>query len=155
MNTATLILNIFIAIGGLAGLSSLFNTLVQRRKTKAETSDIEQNISEKLMNRLDSDNTKVREERDSLRLEVFKAREETENLRIQSEKDVALVKQELRDVLLRMEQYEINQINTRTLIIRLINWSKWAADELSHYKKEDMQQPPIEDLLKNLKITIT
>lgn len=128
-----LIFNILVAVGGLAGISSLLNTLLSNKRVRAEAADIEQTISDKVLKNVSADNDKLRGERDELIKEIANI------------KQTALATQQ------RMEAYEWEQHETRMLVVRLINWARRAHEELKYHGSE-MEPPPMNDLVTRFKI---
>lgn len=128
--TIAIALQIFAAIGGLAGISTLINLLITRNKVTAEAADIEQNISDKILKNIYSDNEKLRQEREELTKEISKVRIEFNEIKV------------------KMVQYELDQWETRMLVIKLIDWSKIAYEELAGHGSNIGVPPTIELLMK-------
>jgi hypothetical protein len=134
MEWGTLAINIFAAFGGIAGLTALLNVILSRKKLSVEAQDLEQNISDKVLKRVNDDNESLREERDNLKAEMLE------------------LKTELRLLREKMGLYEWNQYETRILILRLITWANKANDELNA-RDAGIEPPPIDDLLNKIKVS--
>ena len=132
MEWGALAINIFAALGGIAGLSALLNVILSRKKLNVEAADLEQNISDKVLKNVNDDNDKLRKERADLRTEVD------------------TLKGQVRLMTDKMSLYEWNQYETRILILRLISWAGKASDELNN-KGSNLESPPIDDLLNKIK----
>lgn len=126
--TWNLLFNILVAVGGLAGISSLLNTLLSNKRVRAEAADIEQQISDRVLVNVNKDNEQLRQERDALLKEI----QEIKKTSIETQR--------------RMEAYEWDQHETRMLVVRLINWSRRAYDELST-SGSSIEAPPTTDLV--------
>lgn len=131
MSWATLAINVLVALGGLAGFSAFFNLLLTRKKTKIETVDIEQNISDKVLKNLSTDNDILRIERRLLKEEVDKC---NENYKILSTK---------------MKEFEWDQFETKKSIAKLVEWAKSASQEL-HLKGSNFEPPPVQELIEKI-----
>lgn len=130
MNTA-LLLQIFTAIGGLAGFTAIINLLISRKKIAAESDDIIQNTTDKVIKNLASDN-------DTLRADVKSARLEVAELRKQSSQLYDLI-----------ERMETDEMEMRTVLMRLINWSRRAYDQIIE-SGIDIDQPPSLEQIRNV-----
>lgn len=126
--TWQILIQIFAALGGIAGISSLVNLLISRKKTVAETVDVGQNTNDKMLKNLQEDNKTLRDERDA-------ARKERGDVRIQNE--------QLFD---QIEELEWDGMEQRRLLISLVNWCReaWAYFE---EKKIAFRQPPSFDMM--------
>lgn len=121
--TGALILQILAAVGGLAGFSAIINLLISRKKIAAESDDIVQNTTDRVIKNLNDDNS-------TLRNEVKQIKDEAAALRVQTTT--------LYDLIANMEREEMV---TRQFLLRLINWSRNAYEQiLEHGLKID--QPP-------------
>ena len=130
MNTA-LLLQVFTAIGGLAGFTAIINLLISRKKIAAESDDIIQNTTDKVIKNLASDN-------DTLRADVKSARLEVAELRKQSSQLYDLI-----------ERMETDEMEMRTVLMRLINWSRRAYDQIIE-SGIDIDQPPSLEQIRNV-----
>lgn len=130
MNTA-LLLQIFTAIGGLAGFTAIINLLISRKKIAAESDDIIQSTTDKVIKNLASDN-------DTLRADVKNARLEVAELRKQSSQLYDLI-----------ERMETDEMEMRAVLMRLINWSRRAYDQIIE-SGIDIDQPPSLEQIRNV-----
>lgn len=126
--TWALLLQIFAALGGVAGVSALINLLISRKKVAADTVDVGQNTNDKMIKNLQEDNKTLREENQNNRKETAEARKLVEVLYD------------------RIAAVEFESSEQHRLIISLINWSREAWDELCGYGSK-IRQPPSMDML--------
>lgn len=126
--TVGLALQLFAAVGGLAGLGSLINLFINRKKVTAEAADIEQNISDKVLKNIAADNDLLRTERTALQISVSEMRNEINQLTV------------------RVNKYEVDQWETRMLVVRLIDWAKTTYIQVSAAGIEKVSEPPVKEL---------
>lgn len=127
---ATLLLQIFTAIGGLAGITAVVNLLISRKKIAAESDDIIQSTTDKVIKNLTSDN-------DTLRTDVKNARAEVSEQRTQTAQLYDLI-----------ERMETDEMELRRVLIRLVNWSRRAYELIIEAGIEIDQPPSMEQIKK-------
>ena len=129
--TGALLLQIMAALGGLAGFSAIINLLISRKKIAAESEDIIQNTTDKVIKNLTDDN-------DTLRADVKTARAEVAEIRTQNN--------QLYDIVANLER---NEMEYRRFIHRVVNWSRLAYEKIIE-ANINIDQPPSMDQLQQL-----
>jgi hypothetical protein len=127
--TWAIAIQIFAALGGIAGISSFINLMISRKKVSADTADIEQNRNDKMIKNLEGDNKNLRDEIRLAKTEVNEVRSANERLHDQ------------------MEILEWESVETRRLVISLLNWSR-EAYELCKINNIPIRQPPSEGMIR-------
>ena len=110
MMNGALLLQIFSAVGGLAGFSAIINLLISRKKISAESEDILQNTTDKVIKNLTNDNEDLREEITGVKQELSNIREENRKLY----------------QLISVEQTALLEANTA--LNKIVLWSRMSYD---------------------------
>jgi hypothetical protein len=131
--TGALLLQVLAAVGGLAGVSAFVNLLISRRKIAAESDDIIQTTTDRVIKNLNDDNG-------TLRAEIKGAKQEVAELR--------LTIGQLYDII---GGLEAEGMENRRATIRLINWSRIAFEKMLE-NNIPIDAPPS---MEHLKPTIT
>lgn len=126
--TGALLLQVLAAVGGLAGVSAFVNLLISRRKIAAESDDIIQTTTDRVIKNLNDDNSTLRTENKEIKAEVTGLR---------------VTIGQLYDII---GALEAEGMENRRATIRLINWSRIAFERMIENNIPIDQPPNMEHL---------
>jgi predicted nucleic acid-binding Zn-ribbon protein len=112
------LLQVLAALGGAAGIAAIVRAAIERRRTNAEASSIEQDANTKIINNLSAENQRLHR-----RIE-------------DSERDMDRVRNQLRELSERISIYDLEMNDLRVIAMGNISWSRRAYEALNKANDE-------------------